>query len=151
MSTEAVQAGVTDHRGLRVMSLDECVRLIPTQVLARLAFVFDGEPVILPVTVGLDDLAVVFRTSWGTKMQAAIDGQPVAIEVDQVDPAKRTGWSVVVKGIASVVYDPEQTQRWERLRVPYWLDHTDETFWIRVIPEEVSGRELMPRRRVSLD
>lgn len=133
----------TDHRGLRVLALAECLQRLNDSVLGRVAFVHDGEPVILPVTIGLDGAAVVFRTSWGSKMQSAVDGQPVAVEVDSADLVRGAGWSVVVKGTASVVYDPKVTGRWERMGVPYWLHSAGETFWIRVTAEEISGRELV--------
>lgn len=137
---------VTDHRGLRILGLDECLRRLGSQVLGRLAFVHDGEPVILPITLGLDRVGVVFRSSWGSKLQAAIDDKPVALEVDDVDTSSGTGWSVVVKGTASVVYDPELVARWEDLRVPDWLPHAEDSFWVRINPLEITGREILRRQ-----
>lgn len=134
-----------DHRGMRVLSLDECLERLRGEVVGRLAFVQDGEPVVLPVTFGLDGTNVVFRTSWGSKLQVAGDIGAVAVEADAVDPSAGTGWSVVVKGTAAVEYDPELTARWDRLAVPYWLGGGDDVFWVRVTAEEISGREIVPR------
>lgn len=133
----------TDHRGLRVLDLDECLARLRAAVVGRLAFIHDGDPIVLPVTIGVDGTSVVFRTSWGSKLQAAGDSGPVALEVDDIDPAAGTGWSVLVKGAASVEYDGELAHRWDRLGVPRWLDTGGETFWVRLTAEEISGRELV--------
>jgi len=132
-----------DHRGMRVLTLDECLERLRGEVVGRLAFVRDGDPEVLPVTFGTDGTSVVFRTSWGSKLQVAGDVGAVALEADAVDPSAGTGWSVVVKGTATVEYDPELTARWDRLGVPYWLGG-DDVFWVRVTAEEISGREIVP-------
>lgn len=132
-----------DHRGLRVLDLEECLERLRGAAMGRLAFVHDGEPVVLPVTIGLDGTTVVFRTSWGSKLQVAGDTGPVALEVDEVDPSRGWGWSVVVKGTAALEYDPALTARWDALGVPLWVDTGGDTFWVRVTAEEISGREIV--------
>lgn len=133
----------TDHRGLRVLDLDECLERLRGHCLARVAFIHDGEPVVLPVAYGLDGATLVFRTSWGSKLQVAGDTGPVAVEVDDIDVTAGAGWSVLVKGTAALEYDDELTTRWEQLGVPYWLDTDVDLFWVRVSAEEISGRELV--------
>jgi nitroimidazol reductase NimA-like FMN-containing flavoprotein (pyridoxamine 5'-phosphate oxidase superfamily) len=136
-----------DRRGLRVLGLDDCLDRLRTAVVARLAFIHDGEPVVLPVTFGLDGTTVLFRTSWGSKLQAAGDNNAVAVEVDEIDQEKGRGWSVLVKGTAAIEYDTERAERWDReLDIPYWLPDgpgSVDTFWVRVTAEEISGRELV--------
>ena len=56
----------------------------------------------LPVTFAVLDHAVVLRTAADTRLAAAADGAVRAFEVDEVDPVTRTGWSVVVTGVAEV-------------------------------------------------
>lgn len=135
----------TDHRGMRVLDLDECLEKLGSAVFGRLAFSHDGGLDVLPVTFGMDGTAVVFRTSWGSKLQAAGDRRLVALEVDDIDPALGIGWSVVVKGTATIEYDNAVTGPWTRLGVPYWLADGAETFWVRIVSEEISGRELVAR------
>jgi hypothetical protein len=53
--------------------------------------------VIFPLNYVFDQGGVVFRTDLGTH-DAAADAAPVAFELDAVDEATRTGWSVVVRG-----------------------------------------------------
>ena len=87
-----------DHSGLGVLSQEECLRRIRTARVGRVAFVENGEPVILPVNHGLDGDSVIFRTAPGSKLTAAEDEVPVAFEVDAFDADRRTGWSVVIRG-----------------------------------------------------
>lgn len=138
---------VRDRRGLRVLGFEECLDRLRGASIARLAFVHDGEPVILPVNIGLDGATLLFRTSWGSKLQTAGDNTAVAVEVDEVDRAGGTGWSVLVKGTASIEYDRARTEQWDReLDVPYWFAEgagSPDTFWVTVMAEEVSGREIV--------
>lgn len=134
----------TDRRGLRVLTLDECLDRLRSITVARLAFVRHGEAEVLPVMVGVDGATLVFRTTWGSKFEAAAARHPVTIEADHVDFATETGWSVIVKGTAAVEYDATVLARLESLGVPYWMRDATETFWVRVSPDEVSGREVLP-------
>jgi CBS domain-containing protein len=139
--------GPTDHRGLRVLSLERCVERLRQAPVGRLAFIHDGDPVVLPVNHGLDELDVVFRTTWGSKLQLAQSSGPVAFEVDGVDENRETGWSVLVKGTASIVYESSDLERLERLGVGAWAGVGDDAFWVRIRAQEITGREVAVGRR----
>ena len=47
----------------------------------------------------LSDGTIVFRSGAGTKLRA-IAPRPVSFEADGVDPGRREGWSVLVRGRA---------------------------------------------------
>lgn len=81
---------------------EECRRLLATQQVGRLGFVSDGQPDVLPVNYVLDGDAVVFATRPGTKLWAATRS-PVAFEVDSIDASTRSGWSVVIHGLAQEI------------------------------------------------
>ncbi len=132
----------TDRRGLRVLPYAECLLLLRHARTGRVGFVHDGEPEILPVTFGLDAGAPVFRSTWGSKLEAAAANRVVALEADAVDRATRRAWSVVVKGPATVVYDDDDIARFELLGVERWVRDDAEQFWVRVSPETITGREL---------
>lgn len=132
----------TDRRGMGVLTLDESVQLLRRVVLGRIGFVHHGEPEVLPVTFGMDADCPVFRTTWGSKLDMASGGGLVALEADEVDAAGGRAWSIVVKGTALVDYDDEAIRRYEALGIPSWLRDGSETFWVRITPESVSGREL---------
>jgi nitroimidazol reductase NimA-like FMN-containing flavoprotein (pyridoxamine 5'-phosphate oxidase superfamily) len=131
-----------DRRGLRVLPYEECLLLLRHARTGRLGFVHAGEPEVLPVLFGLDHDAPVFRTTWGSKLDAAAAGHVVALEVDAVDRATSRAWSVVVKGPAMVEYDDDAIARYELLGVERWVQDDGESFWVRVMPETVTGREL---------
>ena len=92
----------------RMEELDqvECRRLLAERHLGRLAIPDFGGPVIFPVNYVFDQDLVVFRTDPGSKLDAAIERESVAFEVDATDEATRTGWSVVVRGILAEITDP---------------------------------------------
>ena len=105
-------AAATDHAGLVVLSFDECLELMASSGVGRLAFLADGEIEVLPVNYTIDGARVAFRTATGTKLDAAIEQAVVAFEVDAFDPSERTGWSVVIKGRAEVVSDEALWPGW---------------------------------------
>lgn len=132
-----------DHRGLRVLGLEECLVRIRQSSVGRLAFIHDGGPVVLPVNHGLDAVGVVFRTTWGSKLLMAEQQGPVAFEVDGMDEDRETGWSVLVTGSASIVYDNDEVSRLEGLGVRSWAGTDEDALWVRILAEDISGREIM--------
>lgn len=133
-----------DHAGLDVLSFDDCLRHLRTARVGRVAFVADGEPVILPVNHGMDGDSIVFRSSPGAKLSAAEDGQPVAFEVDNFDSDRHSGWSVVVRGTASTITDRDEAQRLTRLGVWPWAESVERRHWVRIRPFEITGRQIPP-------
>ena len=84
----------------------ECRRLLAERHLGRLAIPDFGGPVIFPVNYVFDQDLVIFRTDPGSKLDAATEREAVAFEVDAIEEATRTGWSVVVRGTLTEVSDP---------------------------------------------
>lgn len=82
-----------------VLSERECVRLLKTREVGRLALVVDGRPEVFPVNYAFDERAVVFRTSPGMKLERG-PYTAAAFEVDDVDRKSGVAWSVVVHGTA---------------------------------------------------
>src|SRR2546423_8069298 len=87
------------HAGLDVLDRTECYHLLRERRLGRVAVQLTDELLILPVYYTLLDDDIVFRTSSGTKLNAALLRTQVAFEVDHDDP----GWSVLVTGHAQEV------------------------------------------------
>jgi uncharacterized protein len=134
----------TDHRGLRVLGFEECLERLRTAPVGRLAFVDTGEPVVFPVNHAIDGVDVVFRTSWGSKLQVAETAGVVAYEVDGYDSMSESGWSVVVKGTAQVVDESVDTDRYDQIGLRSWADPKGLGFWVRIRPVEITGREVIP-------
>jgi hypothetical protein len=141
---EGVAKSPTDHRGLRVLGLDECLERLRSAPLGRVAFVDTGEPVVFPVNHAIDGVDVVFRTSWGSKLEVAESSGVVAYEVDGYDSRNESGWSVVVKGTAQLVYETVDTDRYDQLGLRSWADIKGLGFWVRIRPVEITGREVIP-------
>jgi nitroimidazol reductase NimA-like FMN-containing flavoprotein (pyridoxamine 5'-phosphate oxidase superfamily) len=107
----------------------------------RVAVLLSGVPHVVPVNYAVFEGDVAFRSGTGTKLHAAIESQPVSFEVDRIDEATRTGWSVLVSGAATVVTDGEVRARIEALDLEAWAPGTrDELVLVRA--ELVSGREI---------
>jgi hypothetical protein len=93
---------------LAALGVDECYALLGSTAFGRLAYVARaGVPDVVPVNYCLSGDGVLIRTGSGPKLQAAQRGDTVAFEVDHVDEADRSGWSVVVVGRLSVV-EPDE-------------------------------------------
>lgn len=131
-----------DHRGLDVLDLDDCLARLRTVPVGRVAFVHEGEPVVLPVNHGVDGTDVVFRTTWGSKLEHARAADLVAFEADRFDEGAETGWSVLVSGTATMVYDDAEIARLDTLGVRPWARERDPWFWVRIRSHTVSGRQI---------
>ena len=114
-----------------------------TQDVGRLVVVDGGRPLVFPVNYALDGEAPVFRTASGTKLWASTHS-PVAFEVDHVDAETKTGWSVVVHGIAQEVtaFDRSDLQyRVAGLPVEPWAPG-DKPSFVRIEPRLITGRRI---------
>ena len=102
-----------DAKGSTVLPEPECKRLLAVVAkddpIGRLGVSRDGAPLVVPVNFTLEDGQVLTRVSRGTLSRAAA-GQLVAFEVDKVDGASGTAWSVLVRGLATLIESPTQAQ-----------------------------------------
>jgi nitroimidazol reductase NimA-like FMN-containing flavoprotein (pyridoxamine 5'-phosphate oxidase superfamily) len=131
-----------DRLGLEVLGVEQCWELVGASAVGRVAFVDAGEPVVLPVTHRLHGRQIVFRTAHGTKLSAAQMNAPVAFEVDEWDASTQRGWSVLVRGTAETVYDADEVAAFEAAGAVPWFDAAREGTWVRILPNEISGRRL---------
>jgi len=107
--------------------------------LARIGYVDAGQPVILPVNVVVDgNLRITYRTTADGPL-AALDGQRVAVEIDGVDGETRSGWSILVLGVAhDVSTSPAAAEG-----IDSWAPgHRTRT--ITVVPRTINGRVIPP-------
>lgn len=119
----------------------ECFELLAGEQLGRVAFVDDRGPVVLPVNFVLDRHMVVFRTDEGAKLDAASRAGRVAFEVDGIDAATHTGWSVLVRGEAVEVTDPAELARLRELPVSPWAPGAKSRY-VRILPAVLTGRRI---------
>jgi nitroimidazol reductase NimA-like FMN-containing flavoprotein (pyridoxamine 5'-phosphate oxidase superfamily) len=127
---------------LEELDLETCYRRLATQQVGRVVATAGALPLVVPVNFALDGHAVVFRTASGGTLDAATRGTVVAFEVDEIDPHVRSGWSVVVTGVASPIDDLSDLLRAQQLAIAPWApgrrDH-----YVRITPGLVTGRHLV--------
>ncbi len=138
-----------DHRGLQVLDFEECLQRIAAVPMGRIAFRDRGDLAVLPISHVIDDVTVAFRARWDSRLVEAIHGDSVSYEVDDYDAVSRTGWSVLLKGTAAIVDDEAQCRHLEQLLDVPWAGPSEESLWVRIRPDEVTGRELVTSRESS--
>jgi len=127
-----------------VLTDARCRELLRSVDVGRLLLSLDAMPVAFPVNYRLvDDDRIVFRTGEGTKLSRALDRRLVGFEIDQVDNAEASGWSVLVLGIASVVTDPDDVARLRGLDIRS-LSREELPYFVTIEIHRVSGRHVGP-------
>ena len=130
---------------MQVLTADECYRLLSTQQIGRLGVNAEHYPLIYPVNYALEHDVIVLRMAPGTKLAAA-EHANVTFEVDEIDQRTRSGWSVLVRGLAEEVtpeHRAELAARTEATGLTAWAPG-DHGHWVRLIPQAISGRRIVP-------
>jgi nitroimidazol reductase NimA-like FMN-containing flavoprotein (pyridoxamine 5'-phosphate oxidase superfamily) len=136
-----------DRNGLTILSRPECVEMLGTVPVGRIALSVGALPVVLPVNFAMLDDDVVIRTVAGSRLEAAATNAVVAFEADQVDPAAKGGWSVLVQGVASEITDPDELERARRMPLDPWSGV--DGHYLRIATRFVSGRRLADHGQVG--
>ena len=132
----------TDHRGLVVLTLEECEGMLAARPIGRIAVIAAGEPLILPILFRYINGTIVFRTAPGEKLDAVWQSAPAAFEVDDWDVQTRTGWSVLVRGQTEAVQDDAQIRELEGLGLDEWVPSSQPSTWVRIRTVEITGRRI---------
>ncbi len=137
-----------DRTGLQVLSRAECLALLRQSLVGRVIVTDRALPAAFPVNFALLGEDVVFRTTAGSKLEAASARTVVAFEVDDIDPLRQTGWSVLIQGRAALVDDPVDLARARALPLQPWAPGKRLEF-VRIRSELVSGRRIPQPALVS--
>lgn len=136
---------VTTQVSTRIYTLapEQCRCLLATQEVGRLGFLNKGEPDVLPVNYVMDGDAIVFASAPGSKLWGVACSR-VAFEVDSVDLDTRSGWSVVVHGLAQEITPADNGSVLARLRAlplaPWPGD--PKTHLVRIPTTSITGRRV---------
>jgi hypothetical protein len=95
---------------LAELAAEECYRLLATHEIGRLGVNAEHYPLIFPVNYALDRDVIIIRTHPGTKLSAAGHAN-VTFEVDEIDRRTRSGWSVLVRGLAEEVTSAHRAEQ----------------------------------------
>lgn len=128
-------------RSLQTLSHAECMDLLARAQVGRVVFTLGALPAVVPVTFILRDDAILTRTAADTQLARAANGAVLAFQVDELDAATRTGWSVVVTGVAELVTDAAELARANGQLEP-WAPGERDVF-IRVPLTMLSGRRIV--------
>lgn len=123
-----------------LLSEEECIPLLKSRDLGRIALVVDGKPEIFPVNYAFEEGVVVFRTSTGLKLERG-PYTAAAFEVDEVDAKTGDAWSVVVHGTVHDISEAsdELAERLRRLTVRPAPPGTREN-WMAIYAQRMTGR-----------
>lgn len=130
---------------LQPIDRGDCLQLLSAHRFGRVAVNVSGQaPLIRPVNYLFDERsqAIVFRTAAGSKLYGLLASRKAAFEIDGIDLQSRTGWSVVVRGIAEEIIDPGELRRLERLPLDPWATG-DMPHFIRIRAWTVTGRKIV--------
>ena len=123
----------------------ECLNLLGRTHFGRLAVSRgEGAPTIRPLNYVFDprSQSVVFRTVQGSKLHGLLRAKEAAFEIDGIEPGGRTGWSVVMIGVADEVTTPSEIRRLEQLGLEVWAPGP-RSHWVRIRARTVSGRRIV--------
>ena len=131
-----------DRNGLQILDRDECVGLLAGGIIGRIAITANALPVVLPVNYVLLNDRIVVRTGRGTKLDAATRNTVVAFEVDELDFADGTGWSILVTGVARELTAPEERALASASPPARWAPGPDGRY-IAISVDMISGRRIV--------
>lgn len=121
------------------MEAERCWHLLASVRVSRVAFIDGGRPRIVVMNHRVDGADVLLRTDADARLAgltASAHAVPVALEVDSVSSAGRSGWSVIATG--QVVHDEGPPD--SHLPQPWRSGATDVVLRMRV--EEIHGLQV---------
>lgn len=132
-----------DVNGLGVLPPDECIELLRSRSLGRIAICSAALPVILPVNYVVIGDQIVLRTRRGTRLALATRNAIVAFEVDEIHGVAGEGWSVMVQGLAREVTDPPELAEARAAVLARWIDPFDGRY-VGISIDVITGRRIVP-------
>jgi hypothetical protein len=133
-----------EDRVVQVLDEAQCLALLGTVPLGRIAFTEGALPAVQPVAFALGDGEVFIPTHCGSKVAAASRGAVVAFEVDEFDAGARTGWNVTVVGPSRVISDSAEVRRLDGFGVHPWAP-ADAHCYIGIQARLLRGRRISRR------
>lgn len=127
----------------------EALRLLASAPFGRIVFTHDALPAVRPVNHLIGERGVVIictRPFSGLMPSVFARSVIVGYQADQIDPVRRTGWSVLVTGPAQVIPAGELTAEYTR-RLGPWGDSAEGVV-IGIEPTLVSGMRLVAEAAV---
>jgi hypothetical protein len=127
---------------LEELPLDICMQHLREHSVGRIAFAVSDGPLVFPVNYRLVESPGVQWLAIRTRPGGVIDRAPVqvAFEIDEIDTARKQGWSVLVRGTLHRI-DADAADFRNRFDPEPWV-LTERDSWLAVAPFAISGRAL---------
>jgi nitroimidazol reductase NimA-like FMN-containing flavoprotein (pyridoxamine 5'-phosphate oxidase superfamily) len=129
------------HPVLESLTTEQCQEHLAAGGVGRIVLTTGSGPFAFPVNFVFTGGAVILRTS--DAMTARVSGV-VAFEVDHIDEAMSGGWSVLVRGHARLIEEPEERIVAAHLDVEPWAGGARLNV-ISIEPFEITGRVIVQR------
>ena len=127
---------------IRELSETECLDLLASRDLGRIAIVRDGQPLIFPINYAVSHNIVTFRTGPGTKLDHT-PGAAVAFEIDGYDHGTNESWSVLVQGLAVDATNGMDEVSWlARAAIPRPIGPGAKLHRLAIAPHTITGRRI---------
>ncbi|HTR93880.1 MAG TPA: pyridoxamine 5'-phosphate oxidase family protein [Trebonia sp.] len=140
------------------LTTGECWQLLASVPIGRVVFTHRAMPAIRPVNHLVEGRTIIIRTHLGAAIASRAaapsgtgagydsgrdgeQGSVVCYEADQIDPARHTGWSVIVTGLARLVTDPGAIARYADTLEPWMAGDMNQV--VAIEPRLVSGIRLV--------
>jgi nitroimidazol reductase NimA-like FMN-containing flavoprotein (pyridoxamine 5'-phosphate oxidase superfamily) len=127
---------------LRELSYAECRALLVRQRAGRIAVATPDGPHIIPLNYSVVGESIVFRTAPFSVLATYGRNTTLAFEVDRFHEERELGWSVVARGRADVVTDPDELTQIRRACAPQPWAAGSRNLYFRLAWKELSGRAL---------
>jgi Pyridoxamine 5'-phosphate oxidase len=127
------------HPTLEHLTKRQCEDHLSNGGVGRVVLSTGYGPVAFPVNFVFADGTVIFRTS--ESMTASISGV-IAFEVDHIDDAMSEGWSVLVRGHARLIEDPDSRLAVAQTDLEPWAGGARLNI-VGITPFEITGRVIV--------
>ena len=132
--------GGIDRRRPTELPTSTCRELLARHDVGRVAWTAADGPQLYPISYAWFDEQLVFRTSPYGVLSELVQPTAVVLEVDELDPTRRMGWSILVRGQAQGMAAPDELVRlWSVDGAVPWVGGSRGIF-IGVRPDQISGR-----------
>jgi uncharacterized protein len=128
---------------LEDLSVEECLKLLGTMHLGRLAVTRPSGPIIIPVNYVWSAGRVIFRTSPRNAWATALRHGAAAFEVEDINEITHSGWTVLVQGDSRYLQVTDDDNGDLQSLRPWAAG--DRPLHIAITPSSITGRRLRPQ------
>ena len=130
------------------LDAEACRQMLARCTFGRVAFNGDEGLTILPVNCLFSGDVVLFRAQAGAALDRLDDGRAVAFEADHIDPISESGWSVLVRGTATHLTEPERVAALAGTETHAWAPGPHDR-WTQIHPQQITGRIIYRQRLIA--